>query len=51
MNSSLVPITSNMTVSIYMSKFLATPFRQLEIYAKLLKEIQRYTEVVYHLCI
>ena len=45
MSSPLVPVTSNIVVAIYLSKFLATPFKQLEIYGKLLKEIQRYTEV------
>lgn len=44
MSSPLVPVTSNIVVAIYLSKFLATPFKQLEIYGKLLKEIQRYTE-------
>lgn len=30
---------------IYTTKILASPFKQLELYAKLLKEIQRHTPV------
>lgn len=45
MNSSLLTTTATITVAIYFTKFLAAPFKQLEIYVKFLKEIQRYTKV------
>lgn len=44
MSSPLLPTTSTITVAIYFTKFLAAPFKQLEIYVKLLKEIQRFTQ-------
>ncbi|CAF1022275.1 unnamed protein product [Brachionus calyciflorus] len=44
MSSPLLPTTSTITVAIYFTKFLAAPFKQLEIYVKVLKEIQRYTQ-------
>lgn len=44
MTSPLLPATSTIVVSIYITKFLAAPFKQLEIYVKILREIHRYTE-------
>lgn len=35
---------NSLNASIYLSKNLAAPFKQLEFYLKILKEIQRYTE-------
>ncbi len=34
----------NLTASTYITKLLVAPFKQLEIYSKLLKEIHRYTQ-------
>lgn len=45
MISPLMPsVSANTAVAIYITKFLAAPFKQLEIYVKILKEIHRYTE-------
>lgn len=51
MTSTLLTTTSTITVAIYFTKFLATPFKQLEIYVKFMKEIQRYTKVKKNLLI
>lgn len=38
------PSSSSVAAAIYMTKFLAAPFKQLEQYVKMLREIHRYTE-------
>jgi hypothetical protein len=35
---------SNLNASIYISKYLTAPFKQLEFYSKTLREIHRFTE-------
>ena len=45
LNSPLLMQTSSpINVSIYVTKFLAAPFRHIELYVKILKEIVRYSE-------
>jgi hypothetical protein len=41
----LMQTSSPINVSIYITKFLAAPFKHIELYVKLLKEIHRYSEV------
>lgn len=37
-------MNTSAAVTLYLTKYLATPFKQLELYIKLLKELYRFTE-------
>ncbi len=42
---------ANINLSIYMTKFLTAPFKHIEMYVKILKEIHRYSEVIHKILI
>lgn len=39
-----MPMEPSAIIAIYLTKYLALPFKQLETYGKLLKELYRFTE-------